>query len=69
MDADDLPDLIGAIADLYASYDIGPLQAQIITADLLAEAMSKADDFDEAVFGAESQDALLADLKRTKRYH
>ena len=58
MDELDVPDLIGALADRFQEYDIGPREAAYITLEMLREAMTTVD--------AESEDGLLACTPATK---
>lgn len=67
----DVPDLIGALADRFEEYEIGPREAAIITVEILAHAMDAVEAESERVTdivcsGEATANAIRQRVRRTR---
>lgn len=70
MDIDDcdVPELIGALADRFSGYDIGPRETRHITVEMLAVAFAEQAEFEDATLPDMGREYIQAVRYRSTRH-
>lgn len=65
----DVPELVSALADRFAGYDIGPREARHITVEMLDAAFAEQADFEDATLPDMGREYIQAIRRRSTPYH